>query len=458
MLNQFTTCQVAYWAKQRSESIAWQTSTQTLTWRQLDQHLDTICIELSRLAAKPNQICALIGKNSPQLLMTYLACIRFGLTPALIAPAPESVIHQKLNRIGANWVWREDEFISYLDVEHHEVFASLIFTSGSTGEPKAVAHKVSAHQASAKGLLEGFEFKVGDSWLLSLPMYHVSGLGIVWRWLVAGACIRHGSKHLNDDLAQVTHASLVATQLHRFLNQSNDEIEEKNELCTLKLKRVLLGGSHVPSDLIQASQLAGIETWLGYGMTETASTVTAKKCDDIASAGHILAYRELKIESEKIWVKGDVLASGYYQIGQLTPLTQNKGDWFNTKDLGRWILAHGGKQELVVIGRADNLFISGGENIHCEEIEAHLNQHPKIKQALVIPIDDAIYGQRPIAFIEVQELESLDNYQTFLAEKIVKFKHPDAFYLIPDALLNTGIKVSRAQLKQYYIKHYKDKT
>lgn len=64
--------------------------------------------------------------------------------------------------------------------------ATLTLTSGSSGLPKAVAHAFSAHIASAQGVIELMAFTAQDSWLLLLPLFHVSGQGIVWRWLTAG--------------------------------------------------------------------------------------------------------------------------------------------------------------------------------------------------------------------------------------------------------------------------------
>ena len=65
----------------------------------------------------------------------------------------------------------------------------MTLTSGSTGLPKAVVHNVSAHLANAEGVCALMNFGKDQSWLLSLPIYHVSGQGIVWRWLYAGATL-----------------------------------------------------------------------------------------------------------------------------------------------------------------------------------------------------------------------------------------------------------------------------
>jgi O-succinylbenzoic acid--CoA ligase len=70
---------------------------------------------------------------------------------------------------------------------HGDRLVSMTLTSGSTGLPKAAVHSASAHLASAAGVLALMPFAAEDDWLLSLPLFHVSGQGIIWRWLLAGA-------------------------------------------------------------------------------------------------------------------------------------------------------------------------------------------------------------------------------------------------------------------------------
>ncbi len=316
--------------------------------------------------------------------------------------------------------------------------SSLIFTSGSSGKAKAVAHNVHQHRASALGLLEKIQFKHGDSWLLSLPMYHVSGLSIVHRWLVAGACMKIGSGKLEEDIHGVTHASLVATQLQRLLTQSQ----------TLNLKCVLLGGSHIPSSLGLQAAKQNIETWLGYGMTEAASTVTAKRVNEDDTAGTLLPNRELRVEQGKIYIAGQTLASGYYFQGKLNSLTDDEG-WFDTKDLGEWV-----GNEVRILGREGNMFISGGENVHCEEIEVVINRHEQVNTCIVVAVEDSEFGAVSIALVASNsDLASL-NINEWLEGKIERFKRPRQYYILPDELLTSGIKISRKDVKDYVTSHF----
>ncbi|WP_225874250.1 o-succinylbenzoate--CoA ligase [Vibrio algicola] len=471
-----------------AKAVALKTADCSYSWQQLDQKIDAVAQNLVTQGLAANNIVAAVGKNHPDMVILYLACVRLGALCALIPPQSPALLQQKLDIIQAQFLWL-GEGCSALDSSlftahptHNAQIvalqidgvnnsgastvtsrsnpqlnqyqptnpASIVFTSGSTGTPKAVVHLAKQHLASAQGLIAEFEFNAQDSWLLSLPMYHVSGLSIIWRWLSQGAQLVIGSGELICDLQGVTHASLVPTQLQRVLDAAVS--------APLKLKRVLLGGAHIPVSLTNQAAEQGIECWAGYGMTETASNVIAKKCDGSPTAGHVLAHRKIKLQQGRIYVAGEVLAAGYLSQGKLTPLVTQQQPWFDTKDLG---IEHELKEdkgdlcEIEIVGRADNLFTSGGENIHCEEIEAALIQHPQISQAIVIPVADAQYGHRPIAFLQTTSLQTEPEYKAFLLSYLDKFKCPDGYFLIPRSLLSTGIKISRAELKRYYLNSIK---
>jgi O-succinylbenzoic acid--CoA ligase len=232
----------------------------------------------------------------------------------------------------------------------------------------------------------------------------------------------------------------VATQLRRLLDNKTP----------LSLTHVLLGGSHVPLSLSQQAATRGIETWLGYGMTEAASTVTAKQIDESYSAGRVLPNRKVQLRDQRIFIGGATLASGYYQQGEITPIVED--GWFDSKDLGEWI-----GDELKIIGRSDNQFISGGENIHCEEIEAILNQLNDVVQAMVVPIEDAEFGHRPVAVLQANRMPVQSVIEQHLQSKLAKFKWPVNYYLMPKSLLGEGIKVSRAKVKEWLLKELDEK-
>lgn len=447
------------WAQSSPSLYALRTPSRSYTWSELEQAVGQLASTLQAQGIQSGSVLTCVGKNSPDLVMIYLACLELGAICAITMPQTELEFKQKLISLYSDvedakvWVCDKVPELSAManitlkpigkssntSVFAPDSLASIIFTSGSTGTPKAVVHTSRQHLASAHGLLQRFSFSQQDSWLLSLPMYHVSGLAIVYRWLQQGATLKIGSGNLLEDIEGVTHASLVATQLKRLL-----EVDVK-----LALTHVLLGGSHVPLELSQQAAKLGIETWLGYGMTEAASTVTAKRIDANYTAGVVLPNRKLRLDGQRIFIGGETLASGYFHQGYVAPLSED--GWFDTKDLGEMDV-----QELRIIGRADNQFISGGENIHCEEIEMVLNQIEGIVQSFVIPIDDLEFGQRPVAVIQTDVALLKQQIDAYLTTKLSRLKHPVKYYLMPSELMTNGIKVSRHKVQQWLLNELAD--
>jgi acyl-CoA synthetase (AMP-forming)/AMP-acid ligase II len=99
------------------------------------------------------------------------------------------------------------------------------------------------------------------------------------------------------------------------------------------------------------------------------------------------------------------MASGYWRDGELVPLTNAQG-WFATRDRGEW---HDGR--LTILGRMDNLF-SGGEGIQPESLERVIARHPQINQVFIVPLDDAEFGQRPVAVVECEPGTDITVYLT----------------------------------------------
>ncbi|MCX2759938.1 o-succinylbenzoate--CoA ligase [Vibrio sp. Sgm 22] len=460
------------WAQQNPHQTALVIPNRAYTWQQVSVLVSEYQQQLSHQGLSAGDVLTIVGKNQAEVIPVYLAALNLGVVCAFTMPQPKARLTQKLEslygQLDRRYLWLLDScgldhsdavdlktiLVTLLCLSEVKVdgddkpttpenpnfnpqsLASIVFTSGSTGNPKAVAHTLQQHLCSAQGLLDVFNFEQANTWLLSLPMYHVSGLAIVHRWLAAGGCIKIGQGKLESDIEGCSHASLVATQLHRLLQSKQ----------ALTLTHVLLGGSHIPEALGLEAQQMGIETWLGYGMTEAASTVTAKQVDSSNTAGFVLDQRQLKIEDQRIFIGGNTLASGYYYQGDLTPLVDDQG-WFDSKDLGEW-----DGEQVSIIGRADNQFISGGENIHCEEIERALNQLPEVKQAFVIPIEDSEFGFRPIAIVDCDELPTKDWFAKQLQGSLERFKFPIEYYQIPEQE-QQGIKVSRSGLASWLFQH-----
>ena len=417
------------------------------TWAELAEKINQVEAFLLQQGVTAQSAVAFCGKNSEQILFLYLAVIQLGAKILVINPAfPQEKSEELCQVYGVDFCYQTED-IYYLATkalpEHNADFtkaATMTLTSGSTGLPKAVVHNVSAHLANAEGVCALMNFGKDQSWLLSLPLYHVSGQGIVWRWLYVGATLVLPKEDFYQSIGEVSHVSLVPTQLQRWF----DYLTERPQ--PIQTQAVLLGGTQIPVKLTQALNELGVRSYSGYGMTEMASTVFAKQSDGKIGVGQPLLGREFKLVNEEVWLKGAGLAMGYWRDGWVDQLTNTEG-WFQTKDKGQWL-----DNELVIQGRLDNMFISGGENIQPEEIEKVIAQSDLVKQVFVLPKYDEEFGHRPVAIIEFHTSfneSAVESLNVFLQGRLERFKQPVAYYELPKDLIQGAIKISRKALADW---------
>lgn len=317
--------------------------------------------------------------------------------------------------------------------------ATAVFTSGSTGVPKAALHTLANHYYSALGSNQNIPLGPGDRWLSPLPFYHVGGLGVMFRCLLSGAAIGlpGPGEPVGEAAARLgaTHASLVATQLLRLLRE--DALPDS-------LRAVLLGGGAMPEALLDAAAEAGLPVHTSYGMTETASQVTTTPPGasrrELRTSGRVLPYRELRVSDEgEILVRGRTLFPGYLDGGELLDPTGGEG-WLHTGDLGSF----DEDGYLTVHGRRDNRFVSGGENVQPEEVEAALKRLPGVEEAVVVPVPDEEFGHRSVAFVRGGPADATSLSER-LATLLPRFMVPVAFYSWSEDALS-GMKPDRAWL------------
>lgn len=326
--------------------------------------------------------------------------------------------------------------------------ATIVFTSGSSGTPKAALHTFGNHYWSARGSNENIPLAPGDRWLLSLPLYHVGGLAIFFRCLLAGAAVAvptlEALRQRPLAASGVTHASMVSTQLLRQLREGEAEATRG------PLKALLLGGSALPPSLLEAAHARGLPIYTSYGLTEMASQVTTTPPGTtplrMQTSGRALPYRELRIAPDgEILVRGETLFLGYVE-GQEVHTSRDAEGWFHTRDVGTL----DAEEYLSVHGRKDHLFISGGENVQPEEVERALSRFDDVAQAVVVPVPDPEFGFRPVAFVQARKNEVAPAELRRRLERVLpRFKVPTAFFPWPEDLGAPGMKVNRAAFEAH---------
>ncbi|GEP33729.1 O-succinylbenzoic acid--CoA ligase [Nocardioides szechwanensis] len=271
----------------------------------------------------------------------------------------------------------------------------VVETSGSTGRPKRVLLSRRAVLAS----VAASERRVGASgvWVLALPASYVAGVQVICRSLVAGheplldaAWPREGTWF----------TSLVPTQLHRLL----DDPDQRGQVAALRTAHtILLGGGPIDPALRARAEHEGLRLVATYGSAETAGgcVYDGMPLDGVAVA----------IGPEgRIRIGGPTLFDGYQDDPELTARTLVDG-WFLTSDAGR--LDDDGR--LQVLGRLDDMVVSGGVNVPAAAVAARLREHPDVRAAEVLGVPDEEWGSRVVAFV-VGDV-ALDDARAFVAER-----------------------------------------
>jgi O-succinylbenzoic acid--CoA ligase len=240
--------------------------------------------------------------------------------------------------------------------------------------------------------------------------------------MLAGASALISPKFPNIDfmnLKQITHLSMVPTQLERLLNS---ETQFGNAL-----KAILLGGSKISQALIRKSLKMNLPIYTSYGCSEMASQVctTSQEAtfEELITSGRVLNNRQVKISQDgRIQLNGKTRFQGYWQHHKLIK-PFDEGGWFTSNDLGKFDKSG----FLNVKGRVDRMFVSGGENIHPEQIEHALKNLDGITNAFVIDMPSKTYGSRPVAFLQRLKRSSYLELKKQLSKNLTAYQIPDVF-------------------------------
>lgn len=407
-------CPIAWWAGRAPESVALRFEADG---RVVDVSYGVLDATVAEVAARLSgvQVGVPVGvliDDPVQLLVHVWALFRLGARVCLLnTRLPDAALEAALQVVGANQLVTDQGGVGrrYVHAVPQEFAPSsearrstsdsiaqastVVFTSGSSGRPKGVLHRFEAHMRSAAGSSANLPVSPGDAWALVLPQYHVGGLSISFRCFLGGAtvAIPNAATPPADafERLRATHASIVGVQLQRLLAESR----------LIPGLRLLVGGSAVPYEHLAEAEERGWTVHATYGLTEMGSQVTTTNGTndrgELRTSGRLLPNRELRIDEEgRILVRGGTRFDGYVVSGGFEKPFDEDG-WFKTGDLG--VLDEEGR--LVVRGRADRVFVSGGENISPEAIERVLGSVAGIEKAAVVAVSDPEFGARPVAFV-----------------------------------------------------------
>ena len=307
----------------------------------------------------------------------------------------------------------------------------VLATSGSSGVPKQVVLRRDAVLASAAASAA----RVGGvgRWVLALPSSYVAGFNVVVRSLVAG----HRPAVLGDGpLADVVtpggFLSVVPTQLHRWL------AAPAQRTALAELHTVLVGGGPVDPSLKARAAEAGVRLVATYGSAET--------CGGCVYDGLPLDGVGLVLAADgRIRIAGPTLFDGYLDDEPATSAALVDG-WFLTSDAGR--LDQDGR--LSVLGRVDDMVVSGGVNVPAAAVASRLREHPAVTAAEVVGLPDPEWGNRVVAVLSLHERAetlSLDEARDWVTERHPRAWAPRDLVVVPSLPMLTNGKVDRLAVR-----------
>ena len=305
--------------------------------------------------------------------------------------------------------------------------AVVVSTSGSTGDAKEVGLSAGAIFASAKATNKFFGASKGQTWSLLLPLTHIAGVNVLVRALELGT-IAIDAREITDKYPDADYTAIVPTQLFRALNGDSDLLAH-----LLTAKSVLVGGAALDPKLREQARAEGINIVESYGMSET--------CGGCVYDGLPIGDTSVEINSAGlIKISTSSLATTYLndELGWCAKL-ENR--YFLTSDLGEIV-----NGKLTVTGRADDVIITGGENISLAKVEEVIRNTFASIECAAFAVADQQWGQALHLAIagsvkpEVSEINKSLSSQISAAAKI-----KGAIYLdqLPKSALD---KVNRQEL------------
>ncbi|MCP3667945.1 MAG: AMP-binding protein [Gammaproteobacteria bacterium] len=377
----------------------------------------------------------------------YLGVALMPLNPKMQPQWREALIQQ----LGCGWLFTDsmDSIVPIGSSEPIDAIDSpqlVIATSGTSGKPRGVMLSAGALAASARSGSERVGLVAGDCWLNPLPLYHIGGLSILLRTLHAGAAMvlqeRFDPQSVWKVLREgtITHISLVPVMLARLLDYTD-------EAPPSSLRVALIGGDQLALELADRAHAAGWPLCVSYGMSEMSSQV-ATDCRPEAGriAGRVgapLAGVEISLEKDsgRIRLRGEGLMLGYLNPGFTPGLGLDDG-WLETGDLGKL----DSEGNLTVVGRADEVLISGGLNIHPLEVEQMIQVCPGVDATGVSGQADPVWGDRLVVLYTGTISE--EALEVWCREQMPDSMRPRRFCRVPSLPINNMGKLERQRLRE----------
>ena len=348
--------------------------------------------------------------------------------------------------------------------------AWLVYTSGTTGSPKGVTLSHRNLGAVVSNYLLGVPVRPGSGYLMPFPLCHVGG-HLVFACAAVGARLVLQRSFQADDWVslvgrhQIETSPLAPTMLAMLLHDGRDLA------ATRSLRTLIYGSSGISANVLRdaMNRLDGVDFIGGYGMTETAGTVTwldplehrSALADSnehvLASCGRPAPLVDVRIVDDdaaecpvgtwgEVTVRGDQVMIGYWDDPAATADVLRDG-WLRTGDIGHF----DGDGRLYIVDRKKDMVISGGENVSSLEVEQVITEMAEVVEAAVVGVPDPVWGQRVVAFVALADGDAgvLDEAAIIAhcRTRLASFKKPTRVHFLAELPRTALGKVRKTQLR-----------
>jgi long-chain acyl-CoA synthetase len=457
-------------------------SPREFTYAQLDAMANGVARALGKRGLQRGDRVALLAANRTEYIATYYGIMRAGFVAVPVNfKFPRATIHFIIRDAGAKFVFCDaaraidcppdipgvtfgESFEAFLDpgpfkaiVPHQDEPAMFLYTSGSTGTPKGV---VLSHQSHIwvveTRLAPGLD---RHRYLIAAPLYHMNALALSKLACAAHATIvllpQFTAKAYIEAIGRYHCTWLTAVPPMIAMMLREHDAMARADLSSIEFIR--MGSAPVSASLMAALRetLPRAQVTNAYGTTEAGPVVFGPHPKGLPQPTLSVGYPHPKVsvrlvdgdnrnaEQGVLEMKCPAVMLGYHNRPDVKPPITTDG-FYITGDVFR----RDADGFHYFVGRTDDMFVSGGENIYPADVERMLERNPGVAQAVVVPIDDDIKGQKPVAFVIRKSGHTLDaeSVKQFALANAPAYQHPRFVWFVDELPLASTNKVDRGAL------------